>query len=71
LPIGRFVSPDDRKDPRRVVEKLSRAIFQATPEAALLEKFEKFAATSPVPIDDHAIRELATLMMATPNYQLC
>jgi uncharacterized protein (DUF1800 family) len=71
LPIARFISVDDRKDPGRVVEKLSRAIFQATPEAALLEKFEKFAITSPLPIDDHAIHELATLMMNTPNYQLC
>jgi hypothetical protein len=71
LPIGRFVSAEDRKDPRRVVEKLSLAIFQATPEAALLEKFGKVAATNPVPFDDHAIRELATLMMTTPNYQLC
>ena len=71
LPIWRFVSTDDRKEPRRVVEKLSLAIFQATPEAALLEKFEKIAASSPVPLDDHAIRELATLMMTTPNYQLC
>ncbi|MBV8275011.1 MAG: DUF1800 family protein, partial [Verrucomicrobia bacterium] len=71
LPIGRFISADDRKDPRRVVEKLSLAIFQATPEAVLLEKFEKVAATNAVPFDDHAIRELATLMMTTPNYQLC
>jgi uncharacterized protein (DUF1800 family) len=71
LPIGRFVSAEDRKDPRRVVEKLSLAIFQATPETALLEKFVKVAASNPVPFDDHAIRELATLMMTTPNYQLC
>jgi uncharacterized protein (DUF1800 family) len=71
FPVGRFISADDRKDPRRVVEKLSLAIFQATPEAALLEKFEKVAASNPVPFDDHAIRELATLMMTTPNYQLC
>jgi uncharacterized protein (DUF1800 family) len=71
LPIGRFVSADDRKDPRRLVEKLSIAIFQATPEMALLEKFVKVAATNQVPFDDHAIRELATLMMTTPNYQLC
>jgi uncharacterized protein (DUF1800 family) len=69
--VGRFISADDRKDPRRVVEKLSLAIFQATPEAALLEKFEKVAGSTPVPFDDHAIRELATLMMTTPNYQLC
>jgi hypothetical protein len=54
-----------------VVEKLSLAIFQSTPETALLEKFVKVAATNPVPFDDQAIRELATLMMNTPNYQLC
>jgi hypothetical protein len=71
LPVARLVSADDRKDPRRVVEKLSLAIFQATPEAVLLEKFEKIAASNPVPLDDHAIRELATLVMTTPNYQLC
>ena len=71
FPVGRFVSTDDRKDPRRVVEKLSLAIFQATPEAALLDKFGKIAALNPVPFDDHAIRELATLMMTTPTYQLC
>ncbi|MFY9985185.1 MAG: DUF1800 domain-containing protein [Chthoniobacterales bacterium] len=71
LPIGKFVSPDDRKDPRRVVEKLSLAIFQATPDTALLEKFVNVATANPVPFDDHAIRELATLMMTTPIYQLC
>jgi uncharacterized protein (DUF1800 family) len=71
FPAGRFVSADDRKDPRRVVEMLSLAIFQATPDAALLDKFEKVAALNPVPFDDHAIRELATLMMTTPSYQLC
>jgi hypothetical protein len=59
------------KDPRLVVEKLSLAIFQATPEAALLDKFGKIASLNPVPFDDHAIRELATLMMTTPTYQLC
>jgi hypothetical protein len=71
FPVGRFVSADDRKDPRLVVEKLSLAIFQATPEAALLDKFGKIASLNPVPFDDHAIRELATLMMTTPTYQLC
>jgi hypothetical protein len=71
LPIWRIVSADDRKDSRRVVEKLSLAIFQAPPETALLEKFVQVASTKPVPVDDQAIRELATLMMTTPNYQLC
>lgn len=71
FPAGRFVSADDRKDPRRLVDKLSLAIFQATPDAALLDKFEKVARLNTVPFDDHAIRELATLMMSTPSYQLC
>jgi len=71
FPAGRFLSADDRKDPRRVVEKLSLAVFQATPEAALLDKFEKVAALNTVPFDDRAIRELVTLMMTTPSYQLC
>ena len=43
----------------------------APPDAALLDKFEKVAALNLVPFDDHAIRELATLMMTTPRYQLC
>src|SRR5215469_15662756 len=71
FPAGRFVSADDRKDPRRVVDRLSLAIFQATPDAALLDEFEKVARLNTVPFDDHAIRELATLMMSTPSYQLC
>jgi hypothetical protein len=71
LPIGRIVTVDDRKEPRRVVEKLSQAIFQATPETVLFEKFVQVIATNPVPFDDRAIRELAILMMSTPNYQLC
>ena len=71
LPIGRIITADDRKDPRRLVEKLSTTIFQATPETVLFEKFVKVVATNPVPFDDHTIRELATLMMSTPNYQLC
>ena len=53
------------------MEKLSLAIFQATPDAALLDKFEKVAGLNTVPFDDHAIRELAMLMMSTPSYQLC
>ena len=71
LPIGRIITADDRKEPRRVVEKLSQAIFQATPETVLFEKFVQVIATNPVPFDDRAIRELAILMMSTPNYQLC
>jgi uncharacterized protein (DUF1800 family) len=71
LPIGRIITGDDRKEPRRVVEKLSQAIFQATPETVLFEKFVQVIATDPVPFDDRAIRELAILMMSTPNYQLC
>jgi hypothetical protein len=70
FPIGRIIAPDDRKDPRRVVEKLSQAIFQATPETVLFEKFVKVIATNPIPFDDRTIRELATLMMST-HYQLC
>ena len=71
LPIGRTITAEDRKDPRRVVEKLSQAIFQATPETVLFEKFVNVIAADPVPFDDHTIRELAVLMMSTPNYQLC
>ena len=71
LPVGRIITADDRKDPRRVVEKLSQLIFQATPETALFEKFVKVIATNPVPFDDRTIRELAILMMSTPDYQLC
>jgi hypothetical protein len=71
LPIGRIITADDRKEPRRVVEKLSQAIFQATPETVLFEKFVQVIATNPVPFDDRTIRELAILMMSTPNYQLC
>jgi len=35
LPIGRIITADDRTDPRRLVEKLSTSIFQATPETVL------------------------------------
>ena len=70
LPVGRFLTADDRRDSRRALQKLCQCIFQANPRPEFLEKFVQIANSKPH-LDDRAIRDLAILMMSTPNYQLC
>jgi hypothetical protein len=57
--------------PRRALQKLCQCIFQTNPRPEFLEKFIQIANSKPHPLDDRAIRDLAILMMSTPNYQLC
>jgi len=45
-------------------------IFQSTPQNELTAKFRDFMATRELPLDDSSIRELLTLMMTSPNYQV-
>jgi Protein of unknown function (DUF1800) len=71
LPIGRILTADDRRDSQHAIQKLSQFIFQTNPRPEFLEKFIEIANTKPHPLDDHAIRDLAILMMSTPNYQVC
>lgn len=47
------------------------SIFQTNPRPEFLEKFIQIANSKPHPLDDRVIRDLAILMMSTPNYQLC
>jgi hypothetical protein len=71
LPVGRILTADDRRDSRRALQKLCQCIFQTNPRPEFLEKFIQIANSKPHPLDDRAIRDLAILMMSTPNYQLC
>jgi uncharacterized protein (DUF1800 family) len=71
LPVGRILSADDRRDPRRALQRLSQYVFQTNPKPEFLEKFIQIATSKPRPLDDHAIRDLAILMMSTPDYQVC
>jgi uncharacterized protein (DUF1800 family) len=71
VPVGRFLTADDRRDSRRALQKLAQCVFQTNPKTEFLEKFIQIADSKPHPLDDHAIRELIILMMSTPNYQVC
>jgi hypothetical protein len=71
LPVGRILTADDRRDSRRALQKLCQCIFQTNPRPEFLEKFIQIANSKPHPLDDRVIRDLAILMMSTPNYQLC
>ena len=71
LPVRRILTADDHRDSRRALQKLSQCIFLTSPKPEFLEKFIQIANSKPQPLDDHAIRELAVLMMSTPNYQVC
>ena len=70
LAVGRILTADDRRDLRRALQKLCQCIFQNNPRPEFLEKFVQIANSKPH-LDDRAIRDLAILMMSTPNYQLC
>ena len=69
--VDRFVNYDERRDPRKLTDALTKRIFQPPPTSELVERFVELAASHPVPYDDKTIRDLAALMMSTPNYQLC
>jgi uncharacterized protein (DUF1800 family) len=71
LPVGRILTADDRRDSRRALQKLCQCIFQTNPKPEFVEKFVQIANSKPHPFDDNAIRDLAILMMSTPNYQVC
>jgi uncharacterized protein (DUF1800 family) len=68
-PAAKFVEAEDRRDPKRLIEKLYSLIFQSKPEPDLQQKFIDVAVTKPQPFDDRSIRGLAMLMMTTPYYQ--
>src|SRR5258707_11430371 len=70
LAVGRILTADDRRDLRRALQKLCQCIFQNNPRPEFLEKFVQIANSKPH-LDDRAIRDLAILMISTPNYQLC
>jgi hypothetical protein len=71
LPLESLVSSQDREQPETLVAKLLTAALQTTPPRELITKFSAVLAAKARPIDDTAIRELISLMLATPNCQLC
>jgi uncharacterized protein (DUF1800 family) len=69
-PVEKFVDTEDRGNANRLIGKLYLQIFQSQPSSDLLEKFVVTASSKSKPFDDASIRDLATLMMTTPNYQI-
>jgi uncharacterized protein (DUF1800 family) len=69
-PVEKYIDPKDRNDPKRLLEKLYTRIFQSKPQPDLLKNFIEVASTKTLPFDDDSIRDLAMLMMTTPNYQV-
>jgi uncharacterized protein (DUF1800 family) len=69
-PVEKFVDTEDRKDAKRLLEKLYVRLFQSSPQSDLIKQFIEVASTKPLPFDDASIRDLITLMMTTPNYQV-
>jgi uncharacterized protein (DUF1800 family) len=70
LAVDKIVSEEDRAQPDALIQKVFIRIFQCTPQNELTAKFRDFIATRELPLDDNSIRELMTLMMASPNYQV-
>jgi len=69
-PVEKYVSSADRKDVKRLLGKLYIQIFQSSPQSDLLKNFIEVASNKTLPLDDGSIRDLVTLMMTTPNYQV-
>lgn len=70
LAVDKIVSEEDRAQPDVLLKKVFLRIFQCTPQNELTVKFRDFIATRELPLDDNSIRELMTLMMSSPNYQV-
>jgi uncharacterized protein (DUF1800 family) len=70
LAVDKIVSEEDRAQPDALIQKIFIRIFQSTPQNELTAKFRDFVATRELPLDDNSIRELMTLMMTSPNYQV-
>jgi uncharacterized protein (DUF1800 family) len=70
LAVEKIVSEEDRAQPDVLIQKVFIRIFQCTPQNELTAKFRDFIATRELPLDDNSIRELMTLMMTSPNYQV-
>jgi uncharacterized protein (DUF1800 family) len=69
-PVEKYVNPEDRSDAKRLLEKLYTRIFQSRSESDFLKSFVEVASTKTLPFSDDSIRDLAMLMMTTPNYQV-
>jgi uncharacterized protein (DUF1800 family) len=69
-PVEKYVNTEDRKDAKRLLEKLYTRIFQSRPQSDLLKNFVEVASAKTLPLDDGSIRDLVMLMMTTPNYQI-
>jgi uncharacterized protein (DUF1800 family) len=70
LVVDKIVTEEDRAQPDVLIQKVFIRIFQSTPQNELMAKFRDFIATRELPLDDNSIRELMTLMMTSPNYQV-
>jgi uncharacterized protein (DUF1800 family) len=71
LQIKSILTDSDRQHLGQMVEKLSKRIFQSNPDPEMIRILTVAAQKYPLPLNDHAIHKLITLMMSTPEYQLC
>ena len=71
LPVEKLISGADRSNPEALLGQLYSHVFQKSPNQQLFDRLLTVAKLKPLPLDDNAIRDLVTLMMTTPNYQVC
>ncbi len=70
LNLAKIAPPELRDDSRRLVETLSKRLFQETPDARVTGSFVKFIDSKKPDTGDATMRELLHLMMSTPQFQL-
>ena len=71
LPVAQLITEEDRTNPQAMLEKVYARLFPTNRDQELFERFLAVIKPKPLPLSDDAIRELVTLMMMTPNYQVC
>jgi uncharacterized protein (DUF1800 family) len=70
LAVDHLITAKDRNQPELLVSKLLTGVIQAKPAPELVAKFTESVSAKPLPLSDDTIRELISLMLATPNYQI-
>ncbi len=70
LPIETIVDGQDRAAPEQLIDKLGVRVFQGAMGPVLKKMFLNYLSQAPLPLNDESLRDLVTLMMITPDYQL-
>lgn len=70
IDISRIIPPELRNDPGKLIDQLSRRLFQARTDAVDQDAFRRYLASKQPDVDDQTMRGLVHLMMSTPQFQL-